>query len=269
MTTSNVVRANGIDIHYVEEGKGQPLVLLHGGLMSTSAVWAGSPGAYTSRTGPFAEHFRVIAPDMRGHGRTPNPGHRPLAYADLADDVVAMIAALGLVEPLVCGFSSGGSVATLVALRRPVRALVNHAGFDAFDPDPQAPTYALSRQMFGGRAEATEGDPAAFERTLRGVGMAGFADRLRADHGGTWQQLVAALFGQVTSSCGTFDDFKSITAPTLVLTGDRDMCCSVEQAVKVFRLLPKGELAIIPGDGHDVADAAIHASVAFLRKHAG
>src|SRR6476659_5558495 len=126
------VRANGIDINYVEAGKGEPLLLLHGGLMSTSPIWKDAPGAYVSRMGLFAEHFRVIAPDLRGHGKTANPGGEPISYAKLADDALALIDVLGLSRPMICGFSAGASVATIVAIRKPesIRALVNDAGFD-------------------------------------------------------------------------------------------------------------------------------------------
>ena len=131
------VRANGIDIHYVEAGQGAPLLLLHGGLVSTSPIWDGVPVAWVSHMATFAEHFRVIAPDTRGHGRTVNPSGGPISYQQLADDIVALIDALGLDQPLLCGFSDGGAAATFVGLRHPdtVRAIVNHAGFDAFDPE--------------------------------------------------------------------------------------------------------------------------------------
>jgi pimeloyl-ACP methyl ester carboxylesterase len=56
------VRANGIEIHYVEMGAGDPLVLLHGGLVSTNPIWAGVPVSYHSHMETLAEHFRVIAP---------------------------------------------------------------------------------------------------------------------------------------------------------------------------------------------------------------
>ena len=42
------VRANGIDIHYLDQGEGEPLVLLHGGMVSTNLIWAGVPVAYAS-----------------------------------------------------------------------------------------------------------------------------------------------------------------------------------------------------------------------------
>src|SRR6476659_5569998 len=88
------VRANGTDIHYVDAGKGEPLLLLHGGMMSTSPLWAGHPGAYVSRMDMFTEHFRVIAPDTRGHGKTANPSGGAIPYTLLADDVLSLIEAL-------------------------------------------------------------------------------------------------------------------------------------------------------------------------------
>ena len=73
-TAGQYIHANGTDIHYVEAGTGEPLVLLHGGMVSTDALWAGSPVAYVDHMAAFAERFRVIAPDVRGFGRTINPG---------------------------------------------------------------------------------------------------------------------------------------------------------------------------------------------------
>ena len=67
------MRANGTDIYYAEAGQGEPLLLLHTGLVPTSPVWAGFPVAWVSHLATFAQHFRVIAPDTRGHGRTVNP----------------------------------------------------------------------------------------------------------------------------------------------------------------------------------------------------
>ena len=135
------VRANGADIYYVEAGQGDPLLLLHGGFVSTSPVWAGVPVAYVSHLATFAEHFRVIAPDTRGHGRTVNPGGGSIPYTQLADDIMALIAALGLEQPLICGFSDGATTATIVGIRNPdaVRAIVNAmvmvtAAISASDP---------------------------------------------------------------------------------------------------------------------------------------
>ena len=70
------VLANATDVYYVEVGQGEPLLLLHGGAVSTSQLWAGTPFAYVSHMDTFAEHFRVIVPDTRGSGRTVNPGGR-------------------------------------------------------------------------------------------------------------------------------------------------------------------------------------------------
>ena len=84
---------------------------------------------------------------MRAKPQT-SPGG-PITHQLLAEDVWALIDTLRLARPLVCGFSDGGEVATITGLHRvaAVRAVVNHGGYDLFDPDPQAPGIALTRQM--------------------------------------------------------------------------------------------------------------------------
>ena len=105
-------------------------------LMSTSPVWDGFPGAWVSHMATFAQHFRVIAPDIRGYGRTINAGGGSICCSTFADDIVALIDALGLEQPMLCGFSDGGMTATIVGMQHPglVRAIVNDAGYDVFNP---------------------------------------------------------------------------------------------------------------------------------------
>jgi pimeloyl-ACP methyl ester carboxylesterase len=272
-TTRKHIRANGTDIHYVEAGDGPPLLLIHGGLMSTDAVWDGFPGAYGTYLDAFAARFRVIAPDTRGHGRTLDPGGGSIGYAQLADDVLALAAALGLDRPLLCGFSDGGAIATVAAVRAPAkwRAIVNDAGFDLLNP--RSHSFAMARSVFGAGPQATKAIPEAAERFLVGHGMGDLMRRLQEDHAAQapngWKTTLENTFDRFTSPLVvTFDDLKQISSPTLVLTGDRDMACTVEDAVTTFRMLSAGELAIIPGFGHMLSDAAIAISIDFLQRHA-
>ena len=90
LMTTACVHANGIDIYYVEAGEGEPLLLLDNAMVSTNPAWAAIPFAYASFLGTLAEHFRVIAPDTRGSGKSVHPGG-PIPAALLADDVAALI----------------------------------------------------------------------------------------------------------------------------------------------------------------------------------
>jgi len=67
----------------------------------------------------------------------------------------------------------------------------------------------------------------------------------------------------------TYADLARIAVPTLILCGDRDEHCPVEQAVEAYRELPKGELAILPGHGHYIPPAAIEATIEFLERRTG
>jgi pimeloyl-ACP methyl ester carboxylesterase len=265
------VDANGIDIYYVEAGEGEPLLLLDNGMVSTNPIWASIPFAYASFLGTLAEHFRVIAPDTRGSGKTVHPGGS-IPSALLADDVAALIEALNLGQPLICGFSDGGETATLVGIRNPgsVRAIVNHGGYDLFNPDPQAPAIAMTRQMLGGSADATQADP-EFSASRSGELRAMF-DLMKTDHdsaqgAGHWKTVVAQTFDRITQPHGyIFENLHAITVPTLILIGDRDPFCSVEEGAAAYRALPAGELAVLPDTGHLITPAAVQATIEFFER---
>jgi pimeloyl-ACP methyl ester carboxylesterase len=104
------IEANGISVYYEAHGEGEPLLLVHGGT-ATSLSWSSHMAAFT-------EHFRVFAPDSRGHGRTDNPAGE-LDYRMMADDVAALITAMGLQRPLVLGYSDGGQIALELGMRYP------------------------------------------------------------------------------------------------------------------------------------------------------
>ncbi len=103
---------DGVKIHYIDRGKGEPIVLLHGGTSSLDS-WV--------RTGVVAnleKDFRVIAFDARGSGRSSKP-HDPKAYGrQQALDVPRLLDALKLDRAHIVGFSLGSStVAQLLTLR--------------------------------------------------------------------------------------------------------------------------------------------------------
>ncbi len=268
------VHANGIDIHYVEAGDGLPLLLLDNAMVSTNPVWKSHPSAYIGHLDTFAAHFRTIMPDTRGSGRTRHTGG-PISHQLLADDVLAIVDALGLDQPMVCGFSDGGEVATIAGLHRPTtfRAVVNHGGYDLFDPDPHAPGIAMTRQMLGGAPDATGVDFAAIDRlAAQAPPMRAMFDLMRVDHDAAqgddhWRTVMECTYDRISRPHGhTAGDLAALTAPTLVLVGDRDPFCPVEDGARLYRALPAGEFAVLPGTGHLIDPAAVAATIAFLRR---
>jgi pimeloyl-ACP methyl ester carboxylesterase len=267
---ARTIHANGIDIHYLEQGERSTLVLLHGGVVSTNPIWSGIPIAYASYMDALADHFRVIAPDTRGCGRTPH-SDGPTTFEVLADDVAALIEALGIERPAVVGFSEGGITATVLGIRHPgaACAIVNDAGFDAFDP--AAPTVPMMRQILGGSPDATEANPdiaaSQFEASeqMRPMFELMKLDQDAGQGNGHWRTYLQLCWQRCTTSPGlTYADFARISVPTLILAGDRDEFCPVEQAVAAYRQLPDGELAILPGHGHYIPPTAIETTIEFL-----
>lgn len=263
-------------LHYVEVGAGDPLVLLHGGLVSTNPLWEPFPFSYGAHLATLAQHFRVIAPDTRGSGRSRHEGPEEITIDLLADDIAALIGTLGLDRPAVCGFSMGGLVATVLGIRHPssVRAVVDDAGYDFLNPDAHG--FGQLRALLGGTPTATHGDPAAFEAALgASPQMAPMLDVLKADleegqGPGGWQTYVTQQFHPATTWPGySFADLAKIGVPSLVLVGDRDDFCSVEEGAEAYRALPDGEFAVVPGVGHVITAEKIDLTIDFLSRRLG
>jgi len=274
--SSATVPANGIDIHYVEAGARDlpDLVLLHGGMISTSTVWDPTPLSYGTHFDSLARRFHLIAPDQRASGPTGHTGER-LSLSLLADDVAALIEALGLDRPAVAGFSLGGWIATVLAIRHPdvIGALVNDAGCDVFDPE--SPTFPMGRKVFGGSEDATRSDPAAMEAFFGADPQMSIvlelmkADQDAAGGPGAWQTYLEHFFEVGTTWPGYgFADMAKVEVPALVLGGDQDWMSPPEDAVRTYRALPKGELFIQPGTGHEITAEKIATMVGFLSRAA-
>ena len=101
-----------IRLHYTEKGSGEPLILLHGN---------GENGRYfVNQTDFFAEKYRVIAVDTRGHGQSPR-GEAPFLIRQFAEDLAGFMDGLGIERANILGFSDGGNIAVTFALKYPQR----------------------------------------------------------------------------------------------------------------------------------------------------
>ena len=104
------IDVDGVEAHYIEAGEGEPFLLIHGGL-----AWSSGEANYAE----LSEHFRVIAPDVIGFGRTAPRGARDYSGQAQGDFLIGFIEALGLVPVSLTGNSHGGFLAQYIAHKRP------------------------------------------------------------------------------------------------------------------------------------------------------
>jgi pimeloyl-ACP methyl ester carboxylesterase len=216
---------------YDEQGGGKPLVLLHGG-MCTNATWAAQMPEFSTR-------FRVIAPERRGHGHTPDL-EGPLSYDVMSADTIGFLDAVVGGPAYLVGWSDGGIVGLLVAIARPdlVRKLVViGTNFDTSGLTPEA--------MEGFTTLSAESDDLAmFREPYQAVSP---------DGPGHWPVVVAKFKEMVsTQPAITVEQLGRITAPTLVVAGDDDMV-TLDHTSTLFRAIPNSELAVVPGTSHYLA----------------
>ena len=237
------VTANGIDYYYEIHGSGQPLLLLHGGLMSIEGFGPTLPA--------LAAHRQVIAVDLQGHGHTPL-GDRPISSQAIADDLDILLDQLGHKQVDVLGYSFGGAAAFRLAVQHPerVRRLVIASACvsqDAFYPE------MLPQQAAVGAAMLEQMKPSPLYQSYIKV----------APHPEDFPRLLDRMGEWLRRPYDWRGDVAKVQAQTLLVFGDADMC-RLESIVELYKLfgggqrdagwgrehMPKNRLAILPDVTH-------------------
>ena len=235
-----------MSLFFRDSGTGDPLLLLHG------FTGCGDDWQHVFAE-PLAD-FRIIAPDLPGHGRSPNP-RSDFKFADIARDVFALLDRLNIDRVKAIGMSAGANTLLHMATQQPrrVSALVHVSGTPRF-PDQ-------ARQIMRTMTEQTRTDAEWAEmRTRHHLGD----DQIRA----LWRH--ARAFADDRDDMNfTAATLSAITARTLIVHGDRDPLYPVELAVELFRGIPDAALWVVPNGGHgpifgNQAAAFVETAAAFL-----
>ncbi len=229
-----VVRANDLDIAYEAVGAGPPLVLLHG---ATSI----GRDDFAAQIPLLSKTFQLFLPDARGHGMTAWDAANGFRHDWLVEDLAAFVDALGLETFHLLGFSMGAMTALQYASQFDSRLLTLVAAGTTTQREPRASV--ARRQMDLRRADID--DPA-----WAGV----LARRHDAGQGvGAWRRLLPAIAADVVSQpLMTPRDLHAITAPAMVICGDRDPYVPVDHAWGISRQLRDGRLFVVPDCAHEV-----------------
>jgi pimeloyl-ACP methyl ester carboxylesterase len=207
--------SNGCKIHYTVEGKGEPVVLIHGLDSSADINWR-LPGTIKM----LAESYQVIAPDLRGHGHSGKPEKESDYGLEMVEDITRLLDHLKIERAHIVGYSLGGMIAVKFAVLHPRRVksvvlggmgwLKEGSGLQAF--------WGMIPDRKTGRLGGGNGPPMACMRSLGKMAV-------------------------------TKEEFQGIKAPLAILVGDRDPTkrLYVEPAEQIRPDLP---VVIIEGAGH-------------------
>lgn len=246
-------RVNGINLYYEEYGQGEPLLMIMG--------LAGSHTGWIFQRRAFSKHFRVIALDNRGVGKTDKPSG-PYSIRLMAEDTVGLMDHLSVEKAHVLGASMGGYIAQELAIKHPerVKKLILACTYAREDK-----TGGHSSEYFTGLG-LVEGCPAdelrktpirkvlctefplAFNNILYRVSLPPLMSiyaRLKATEG------VAAQFHAIVGH-DTLERLQMIRAPTLVITGTRDRIIKPSSSEVLARGIPNAKLVKIEGGSHSI-----------------
>ncbi len=222
-------------LYYRDQGQGPALVLLHSGGM-TGAEWQ-------SQLTTLGAHFRLLVPDLPGHGRSPLVAGA-LSVAGCGRAVVEWLDQLHVERAHLAGSSLGGAVALWLALNHPDRIdklvlyRVNYRKTEAGHGHTRqlaTPEYwhraGLARWM--ARAHEPQGGPEAWHKVIA--------------------RVAASMDPTTTDHAHRLEDLGVIDRPTLLIAGDRDPLAPLDDLVAMYRMLPSAGLWLLPYATHVTA----------------
>ena len=258
------VTVNGLRMHYLVRGVGPAIVLIHG-LGSCAEDWS------LLQAPALSQRYRVLMPDLRGHGRSDRPPG-PYTVPQMANDIAGFLDATRTGSAHVVGLSLGGAVAQALAVQHPerVRSLVLVNTFAHLRPKGWT-EWRLTLTRFGAllvnlalhaHLEAKELFPRPDQAGLRRVAF----QRLSANDPAAYRAAMMAA--------ARYDgrrDLGRIRAPTLVVAGLEDTVVPLRAKEELASGIPGARLVIIPRSGHatptDQPVAFNRVLLDFLRQH--
>jgi len=219
------------DDHSGENEMNQPdLVLLHGAL--------GAQDQFAPLLPLLEPHFRLHTLDFEGHGHTPMSG-KPFALERLVQSVCDLLEAEGISEANLFGYSKGGYVGCALALAHPERV----------------GRLATLGTKFGWTQEDAQRETGFLIPDKMAEKIPQFVEMLKTRHVASgWEAVVersAEFMWALADSGGiTADMMAGLEIPVRVMIGDRDRTASVPESVELARILPKGELEVLPATLH-------------------
>jgi 3-oxoadipate enol-lactonase len=237
------IHTNGITMHVIDAGSGSPLVLLHG------LGWDGTLWASTARR--FADRYRVIAADTRGHGESDKP-EGPYTIDLFARDWLGCLDALSVERACLVGFSQGGMIAQVLAVEHPERVAALVLVSTSCRSDPSAKAKMEERI----RLARTDGPAAAARLAASSV----FSKRFADTHPDTVEKFVAWRTAmpqdpllEATRAGYGFDmsaPLAAVRVPTLVMYGDEDTLTPPPVVRHVADCVLGAEVECVLGAGH-------------------
>jgi non-heme chloroperoxidase len=248
------VRVNGVELHYIEKGRGEPLILLHGG--------AGDYRSWSSQMEAFAPDYRVVSYSRRYHYPNQNPlnttSHSALVEAD---DLAAFLKTLKLKKVHLVGQSYGALTALIFALRHPgmVHTLVlgeppahqlirNSPGGEAVYQEFMSGTWEPAAEAFRNGDDGRASDILAL-----GISGRKFNDLPPAVRAARSQNPLSMK--SLALSSDPFPDIsggalRRLRMPVLILTGENTVRIHKLVNRELARLLPDAKEVMIPKSGH-------------------
>ena len=262
------VKINGIELHYVEAGRGDPLLMIMG--------FGGDHLAWAFQVPALSASHRVLTFDNRGAGQSSVPDE-PYSTRMMAQDAVGLLDALGVERAHVLGVSMGGMIAQEVALQHPgrVRSLQLHCTYAR----PDRYMLALLDAWRTVRAKATT------EEWLRTVALWLFSPRTYAERPEFVEMVIQTGLanphpftltgflrqGDAVRGHDALDRLPGLTCPTLVSVAEDDILVPPRFAREVAAAAPRAELRVIEAAGHayfwERADLFNTMCLDFLAKH--
>ena len=212
-------------IYYETYGEGIPFVVLHGGGLGSSYEM----GAFIDR---LKENFKVIAVSTRGHGRS-EIGHTPFTLKQRADDIKAVLSDAGISDAvMIIGFSDGGYAGYAMAAYYPdmVRKLITIGAGEVLQSN---------RRFVFSLDEWKSYDPAFIEQ-----------QRKLMPEPERWNEMLIMYENMWNGAVISKDLFSRITAPVLVMGGDRDINSPMLTEIAAYQQLQNAQLSIIPNAPH-------------------